>query len=1076
MTLPNNLALVGIGGAGKELVFKALEQDWIIDYYLKPIEGGNRSLRAYIIDTATVEYDGDKKRHDRIMKRVTEVERVYHGAGGTVSLNVVCLTNVIAVNRPSDLTKKEVRSAVNKDTQVWWLEDPERGLGGQFKKLKQLDPGIDQDFKQGTYRRRAMSKAVFCKAFSSGRDPLNFNVTGSDVAIVTGLGGGTGSGMFFDIARELGEGRGGANNITLFAVLPTTNERDIEKTNAYVALSELEYANLKDMSPFDHVILLPFEPTGFRGTIGSKEVEEFDDVFPYVLTSSYALTENMRAGDMVEKYAGFILADGCILRYGMEELLEIKRRIEGTIKELNKAVEEENIFRNALSNRLDNMKRLVGGRDTAVVAEFALYLSSRLNSVEIWNDHAFEILGFDTVRKVKDGFMSWDEDGGKVPDDNDFKGLVEYIEEIESILQGINSRDIDPISPADQNLLPDLIRVLTTIRTTGDQIKIISSMDINVPALSKMVTGNVPSPADERALRDSINSEKNEIERLEQSRRAKESELEGLETRREEVEEGAERICTTLKPKLDTLWTIRKRFNESRDDIDLLDTKVTDFVNKAFAEDAEIGAHGPGSFRGSLGFKDIEKRINDLSDLLPGANEFDIKNFLNEVAAYNYHKKRHIDLQDRRSGRINRWIHRWILGGGKRDERNTGNAEIARNGALQTIKADDKRWSIHVTNDNVDISVANIISDMMEQKIKETTGEIVDYISSRRVGDEIKNDIKHVLMADYLTPLEMADDTNKYLKNKFLEKENYEERKRSLEAAIVDIKDEIEKSENRTELLVDVGELVDETRRTINRTRGLWDTYRKKMEEVGRIDTMVGKIVSEEEATYISKTEPDLAVLTGVKEDSVLGSLFEDIPVALRAMEIDRIMGGVTRLVTTNLLSRKYLGVENVAIEYEPERWNFRMGVLFASTLCEDIHDRIANSEMELIGVITKELSLSVPEDAHIEPYNVAGRWDVGLALFALPVFFDNLRSVNGYKSAFDRRKKRKDVVNILHHALLLEEGRIVYRKDKLEPMDAAKIAKREVDGENVADIILKDMFEVETFWEGAQDETREED
>jgi predicted nuclease with TOPRIM domain len=1071
MTLPNNLALVGIGGAGKELVLKVLEQDWIIDYYLKPIEGGNRSLRAYIIDTATVEYDGDMKRHDRIMKRVKEMERVYHGAGGTVSLNVVCLTNVIAVNRPSDLTKKEVRAAIRKDTQVWWLEDPERGLGGQFKKLKQLDSGIDQDFKQGTYRRRAMSKAVFCKAFSSGKDPLNFNVTGSEVAIVTGLGGGTGSGMFFDVARELGEGRGGANNITLFAVLPTTNERDIEKTNAYVALSELEYANLNDMPPFDHTILLPFEPTGFRGTIGSKEVEEFDDVFPYILTSSYALTENMRVGDVIEKYTGFILADGCIIRYGMEELLEIKRRIESTIEELNKSVREEEIFRNTLFNRLSNMKRLVGTRDIAVVPDFALYLSSRLNSVEIWNDHAFEILGFDTVRKVKDGIASWKKNGGRVPDDNDFKGLVEYIEDLELILQGINSRDIDPISPADQNLLPDLIRVLTTIRTTGDQIKILSSMDINVPALSKVVTGNVPSPADERALRDSINSEKNEIERLEQSRREKKSELEGLETRREEVEGDAERICTTLKPKLDTLWTMRKRFNESRDNIDSLDTKVTDFVNKAFAEDVEIGVHGPGSFRDSLGFKDIVKRINDLSDILHGANDFDIKNFLNDVAAYNYHKKRHTDLQDGKRGRIKSLIY----GGGKRDKRKIDDAEIARDRAFQSIKADDDRWDIHVTEDNVDISVAHIISDMMGQKINEAIGEIVDYISSRRVGDETKNDIKHILMADYLTSLDMVDDANKYLKNKFLEKENYEERKRSLEAAIVDMKDEIEKSGNRTGLLTDVKELVDETRRTINRTCGLWDTYRKKMEEVGKIDTMVGKIVSEEEATYISKTEPDLAVLAGVKEDSSLGSLFGDIPVALRAREIDRIMGGVTRLVTTNLLSRKYLGVEKVAIEYDPERWNFRMGVLFASTLCEGIQNRIANSELELIGVVSKELSLSDPEDAHIEPYNVAGRWDVGLALFALPVFFDNLRSVDGYKSAFDRRKRRKDVVNILHHALLLEEGKIVYRKDKLEPVEAAKIAKREVDGDNVADTIL-DMYEVETFWEGAQDETREED
>ena len=1073
MTLPDNLALVGIGGAGKELVFKALEQDWIIDHYLKPIQGRNRSLRAYIIDTATVEYDGDMKRHDQIMKRVKKLQGEHRGGGGTVSLNVVCLTNVIAINKPSDLTKKEVRDAVRKDAQVWWLEDPEHGLEGQFKKLKQLDPGIDQDFKQGTYRRRALSKAVFCKAFSSGRDPLSFNVTGSEVAIVTGLGGGTGSGMFFNIARELGGGRGGANRITLFAVLPTIRERDIEKTNAYAALSELEYANLDSTSPFDSVILLPFEPTGFSGTLGSREVEEFDDVFPYILTSSYALTGNVRADDMMGRYTGFILADGCILRYGMEELLEIKRRIEGTIEELNKAVREEGIFRNELSNGLDNLKRLVGTRDVTVVSDFALYLSSRLNSVEIWKDPAFKILGFDTVEKVNDGITRWREDGRKVPDDNNFKDLMQYIEELESILQGINKGDIASISPADLNLLPDLIEVLKTIRTTGDQIKTISSMDISIPSLSKMVTGNVPSPADERALIDSINSEKDKTERLEQSRREKGSELEGLETRRKEVEEDANRICTTLNPKLDALWTMRKKFNESGDNIDLLDTKVTDFVNTAFAKDVKGHAR---DFRESLGYKEIEKKISNLSDLLPEKRDFDIKKFLRDVAAYNYHKKRHIDLQDGKKG-LFRLFKTWILGGGKRDKMEIDEAELAKNKALSSIKADNDRWNIQVTEDNIDISVRDIISDVMEQKINEAIGEIVDFISSKKVGGEAKNGIGTMLIADHPTSLSMFDDTNEYLKNKFLEKEKYEERKKSLEDAIVGMKGGIENSEKRTEFLTGVKKLVDDTRRTISKTHGLWDTYKEKMAEVGRIDTMVGKIVSEEEATYISKIEPDLAVLAGVEEDSSLGSLFEDIPVNIREKEIDRIMGGATSSVTTNLLSHKYLGVENVAIEYgDSERWNFRSGVLCVNTLCDNIQSRIANREMELRGVVCNELALSEPEDVHIEPYNVAGRWDVGLVLFALPAFFDNLRSVDGYKSAFDRRKRRKDVVNILHHALLLEKGKIVYRKGKLEPTDAVKIAKSEVNGEPIADSIIKNNFEVETFWDGAQDETRKED
>lgn len=1061
MTLPDNLVLVGIGGAGKELVFRALEQDWILDHYLQPTIDRNRSMRVYIIDTATVEYDSDMQRSNVIRDQVRKLERTYRGAGGTISLNVACLPNIIAINRPSDLTKEEVRDAVSRNVNVWWLEDPEHCLEGYFEKLKQLDPGINQDFKQGTYRRRAMSKAVFHKAFSSGTDPLNFNVSGSEVAIVTGLGGGTGSGMFFDIARELVDGGGGANNITLFAVLPTTRERDIEKTNAYVALSELEFANLNDMSPFDHVILLPFEPTGFSGAIGKREVEEFDDVFPYILTSSYSLTGNVRAGDMMGKYAGFILADGCIIRYGMEELLEIKKRIEDTIEELNKAVECEGKFRDTLYNRLNIMRRLVGKTDAAVPAEFALYLSGRLNEVEIWNERAFDILGFDTINKVKSEIGVWKENGGRFPDDNDFRGIMDYIENMERLLQGINIKDIESINVADKKLLPNLVQVLKTIRTAGEQIEILSDMDIDVPALSKMVSGHTPSPENERALKQSISTEETEIDRLAREKNAKVDDLENLETRKDEIEEDVKDICKILEPKLDTLWMMQKQFRDLDDDIDLLDQIVTAFINRAFADDAAIGARGAGQFKGTLGFGDVVKRINKLGDLLPDQDDFDMANFLSDVATYIHSRTRCADLQDIKGGRLKK-LGSWIIGGGGRDERRLKDSELTRDRTFQSLRDNADRWGIDVTAASITIPVRDIITNNVNKRIDRTIGEIV-YFINKRAGDEIGNGVGPMLRGHYPTSMNLVDDTNRYLSKEFLNGENYAERKVSMEDAIADANDGIETSKNKAKFLIDLKELMEDTRATINQASGLWDMYRTKMEKMGEIDAMVGDIVNENESTYISKIEPDLAVLAGVNEDSNLRTLFDGIPVDVKETEINRIEGRATRSVNENLLSRRYLGVDNVSIEYGPERWNFRMGVLCVNTLCGDIRSQIAHDEMAMRGLVSRELSLSNIQDADIEPYDVAGRWDVGLAFFALPVFFDNLRSVEGYKSAFYSRKKG-DVVNILHHSLLLNEGRIVYRKGTLEPVDAAQIAKREVDGENVAPNILENMQKIEDF------------
>lgn len=1063
--LPDSLALVGIGGAGKELVFNTLEQDWILEHYLESTKSGSRSLRVYIIDTATAEHDADLKRREKIMKRVEEIERDNQESGGTVSLKVVCLTNVVAVNKPSDLTNSDVRQAVESRTKVWWLEDPERGLGGQFKKLEELDYGIDQDFAKGTYRRRAISKAVFYKAFSRA-DPMNFNVTGSEVAIVAGLGGGTGSGMFLDVARELKEGRGGANGVSLFAVLPTTEEFDIEKTNAYAALSEIEYAKLNGKSPFDYAFLLPFEPTEFNGTMGSR-VKEFDDVFPYILASSYSLSGNMRGGAKIEKYTGFVLANGFIIRYGMEEILNIKKHIEDTIKYLHRAVEEEVKFRDVISNKLSVMETKVEKREANFLPEDSSYLANRLNTeLKIWDKDAFKILGFDTVKHILYRIEDWESGGGRDPDITSFEDLMEYIENLESILHGINPGELKPRNEVDKELLSLISKVSSTIRNTGDQIRILAGMDVNIPTLSKVVKGRTPIPDDERSLTSSINAELMEIKRLKEDMATKSNDLKEIIKIPDESEKRATKICNILDPSIGTLWNLQMKFWNSRENINLLNEVVKKFIEEASGDVAQ-DARNFKDFRDSLGLGDIVKKLNELDELLP--DHFDIREFLTDVAKYYFYKHKNKAEEDKKGGRFKR-IGAAVFRGTKSRESRIEDLKLKMDKTFNSLQKKADGLDVKVTSNDIDININALITKRMTNRIDEKATEIVNYVKDK-AGDEFGTNVRPMLDAAHSTLVNLNDEIKDYITRGFLEAENYEERKSALKGDIDNLNNKIIKSENKIDFLRLVKELAAETRGTINKTRKLLEIYRTNMKEMSDInDNDVG--ITRGEEVYINNVGPDLAVLAGLGNNSNLSNLFDSVAKPIKEKEINRIIGKTAGIIKDNLISRRYLGVEDIFVEYDAERWNFRMAATCISTQCDDIRSRVANKNV-LRSLVSERLSLSQMGNANIKSYNTAGEWDVGLTLFALPVYLDNLRSLEGYKFAFDKRKKG-NVVNILHHALLLEEGKIVYRKDTLKPVDAARTAKEETTGRDVSDKII-DMHEVVTFWEDNRDETRKE-
>src|SRR5450759_2233757 len=212
---PPNLTIVGLGGCGKKLARKICNYDWLLRYYSRDMN----KLKIYTIDTDANEYIDDSSWEKKITEKVDSLE-----GAGNIEFKSYFLPRLANISRVSDLASADVSASIKRFRSIksWWLHDPENS-GITFQDLKRIDPFIMDDFGGGVHRRRAVSKAILYKVLSEGQANgfPTFSTPGA-TAIIVGLGGGTGSGMFIDLARYIKEKRDTA--IYLFAVLPTTKE------------------------------------------------------------------------------------------------------------------------------------------------------------------------------------------------------------------------------------------------------------------------------------------------------------------------------------------------------------------------------------------------------------------------------------------------------------------------------------------------------------------------------------------------------------------------------------------------------------------------------------------------------------------------------------------------------------------------------------------------------------------------------------------------------------------------------------------------------------------------------------
>lgn len=237
--------LVGLGGGGGRVVTRFLRQDWLLDDVLDS-DGGDEpgKLRATIVDS--------EFREAHPTAAITErIEAAKDRAGLPPTEDTLSFEGRVVVPEQLPdrwLSRQLLPPGVVADLcqrqglHSWWLAD-DRGP---------MASALDLEFADGTFRCRPLGKALYHLAMYTDVRLVPPTTNTDEVAFVTALGGGTGSGMALDLAAGVDSRR-----THLYAILPHEGANAREKANAFAALSELAYAHHAGESPFDTVILLP---------------------------------------------------------------------------------------------------------------------------------------------------------------------------------------------------------------------------------------------------------------------------------------------------------------------------------------------------------------------------------------------------------------------------------------------------------------------------------------------------------------------------------------------------------------------------------------------------------------------------------------------------------------------------------------------------------------------------------------------------------------------------------------------------------------------------------------------------
>jgi len=1011
-------------------------------------------MTVTILDTAEGEENQDRQRindlRDKIHQTKGELRDSDAGRVGDIDIEYKLITEDIQLNGSIDLIGEDavdrITAGNGMDREDWWLKE------GYINE--------NLDFAKGVVRKRGLGKSIYYKAYAED-DSISTYVDLPEkgkVSILAGLGGGTGSGVLIDLAQHLQQKQRTAE-ITLFGVLPNHTEGTKESTNAYAALSELEYLSLTDENVFKDIVLLPIDPTGFDGKTGdtiqsSRLLDELDEALIYLLLSYYN-TQNLEDPFADSpSYAPFTIGVPQVLRYNVEAINEGRSALRDIINEKREAInaereiysEVERLLASQYGADLDGNLRDLDEAD----------LEQRLEEVEALVElDLFSELNYESVEV----FHEIIQDAKREADD-----IESQIDIINGSLRAVNTSSgenrnfVDDIDQGLAEILEDDLQLIARRKSFLKQKQVASDAQIRdaIKYLLDAEDGAVNPGVKLNQLEAKLDEFRERRGRLEDRLDDAQAELqEAREEQSNEVNREASRLRQSIAEDVQTF----QEFDETEikaavsDLENALNKYRTNVVNAESETETQSITKGP-----------VTSALDDVEQLLePLHVEFnsDRQDINASLSALRQARQAFLKMNED-EGTLEK-ITPWTSSSEEERE------EAYKTFRMQKTKLDDKDvYSLGPAGSNFSAEL-----EYDPQSLLHEVGREHNAIKSGIV-DELKSQVgeSHTgYVDDFRSELErggslpqLMDIARDAIREDLVDTGDIQNRIDEAEEELADSNTSIERYESVLDVFQDMTARRDAFVEHLS-------SFRSKREGYAEEDDR-SVVTEREESAYVSNIQPsDVFRATG--DDDIADSQL------LKGEDERRRIRNELQDLTENAREQRYTGLRRRKIAKDRSRYDeMKIRAAVSSRAIDQIPPDALDFEDVFSGAFDLGGSGKRVESPYTSWQNEFGdRWDIGLGVFIDGVFLDNLRKVvnaDGYRDGYQRRLDELGDDIIAHHSYGLSEGWYTRREGLLNLEDPDEVGFYLRDEAEVVGDLLNDYQTVSQVDRKAAEENPE--
>ena len=1007
--------IFAVGGAGKNLLYMTLEKEWILREIIKP-QFSPTAIDITIIDTAIDEENEDRERIEKIENHIKILEDEYRSnidsegsegrIIGKIGISYMLLTKDMILQSPYDLIGigKEVKRATGAD--VWWINDPEK-LGEDWqKRVINRENFKELNFTKGVYRKRAIGKAIYYKAVSEGKFDIDLLQT-AQVDILVGLGGGTGSGMAFDLAKKFKSIQPTAD-ITLFGILSTLDESPDEKANNYAMISEIEYGYLNRDTPFKDIIFIPMEVTRYPGRERASDeherlLKEFDETIPYILMAYHNNPAQLFFAN-VPGYAPFIIATSQLVRYNVASIKRLKDKLIDAFNNKDSSLKDEEDIYIAIKKFIDEFYADIIKSGQLPDEDKTFIKDDRFSKFNTILGHKFFVeLDYNSVKYLKRAVDAGIAGATGTTTEDIGKQISSIKGEVETISIGEDGYKED----ADLRLHKILKKDIETIEVIKDLLDIVNKIQNNIvrETLKTIIK------ADEYSLGRKLNQIREELDKF----NGKKKQLEGnSKTLEEEIKNFDDSIKKDID-KNNQEWQQNERKNiellESIDDkVPVLINDFTDLKNKLKEFSLRINSLNNIKNIEVEPIFGIEDAVNKISQELEKIGMYYddrnimVKNLINikELKKAHIESKKRLPIVDK------------ILGIVVKTDRIKKQKESTNKVLLKSTELNSDK--IFEATINHGLSVSSVYQYNIEQKIENRKLDIIDGIIKRT--SEIFQNADPKFFSELKGPLlnpakRKMVDIREIVKSNLGYVGDINKRNEILKERRI----EIDNISNSIYQLKSLENILKNNTAVVKRHSVNLKDYYTKIANIEK-DVVAMHSVSRDVVKYIMEMQPTniyKATLTDANINSIL--VDKDEVSSLK----QNLKGGLERTIDNryNVLLRRVIETAD-----NMKRWD--------RTKVMNTFVTLANMEPDDIDarrIITN--AFSVTSNNYSQWKCPSGDiWEVGIVLFVAGVPFDNIRNITDPRAGYHRYYENLSNSEMIffHHSYMLEKGKFVKR------------------------------------------------